>query len=371
MGKRYIVFDVETPNSANDRMSSIGIAVVEDRTIVKEYYSLINPETHFDGFNIKLTGITPEQVADKPSFADAWPEIKDIMSSGLLVGHNAPFDMSVLGKCLRDYQIEWMPYVYYACTCNISRKADPDTINHKLNTLCDVHSIKLDNHHNALSDAKACAELLIHYINEGVDPEDFIRNYDLLCQHTLKEPSKPRISEETQQLLDLKALLADISDDGVLLEQEIKALRIWLHENESLKGQFPFDKVFDTVEAAMEDGVLEGDELNKMLELFEKITDPLSHVCNCSGLDIDGKSFCLSGDFEYGKKAEVEEYFIKRGGILAKSVNKKTDYLIVGKHGSAMWSTGNYGNKVKKAMELQEKGIPIQIIKEEDITFQA
>lgn len=371
MGKRYIVFDVETPNSANDRMSSIGIAVVEDRTIVKEYYSLINPETHFDGFNIKLTGITPEQVADKPSFADAWPEIKDIMSSGLLVGHNAPFDMSVLGKCLRDYQIEWMPYVYYACTCNISRKADPDTINHKLNTLCDVHSIKLDNHHNALSDAKACAELLIHYINKGVDPEDYIRNYDLLCQHTFKEPSKPKVSAETQQLLDLKDLLKDISDDGVLQEQEIKALRIWLFENDSLKGQFPFDKVFETVETAMEDGVLENNELNNMLELFERITDPLSHVCNCAGLDINGKSFCLSGDFEYGKKADVEDYFIKRGGILAKSVTKKTDYLIVGKHGSALWSTGNYGNKVKKAMELQEKGLPIQIVKEEDITFQA
>ena len=31
---RYIAFDVETPNSRNDRMSSIGIAVVEAGEIV-------------------------------------------------------------------------------------------------------------------------------------------------------------------------------------------------------------------------------------------------------------------------------------------------------------------------------------------------
>ena len=32
---RYIAFDVETPNSRNDRMSSIGIAVVEDGRIAE------------------------------------------------------------------------------------------------------------------------------------------------------------------------------------------------------------------------------------------------------------------------------------------------------------------------------------------------
>ena len=63
----------------------------------------------------------------------------------------------------------------------------------------------------------------------------------------------------------------------------------------------------------------------------------------------------------YGKKAEVEEYFIKRGGVLAKSINKKTDYLIVGKHGSAMWSTGNYGNKVKKAIVKLSEGSSIEL----------
>ena len=51
----YIVFDVETPNRANDRMSAIGISAIKDNKIVANYFSLVDPETHFDYFNTKLT----------------------------------------------------------------------------------------------------------------------------------------------------------------------------------------------------------------------------------------------------------------------------------------------------------------------------
>lgn len=34
----YIVFDVETPNRANDRMSAIGISAIKDNKIVANYF---------------------------------------------------------------------------------------------------------------------------------------------------------------------------------------------------------------------------------------------------------------------------------------------------------------------------------------------
>ena len=40
---RFIVFDVETPNRKNNRISAIGITVVEEEKISKEFYSLVNP----------------------------------------------------------------------------------------------------------------------------------------------------------------------------------------------------------------------------------------------------------------------------------------------------------------------------------------
>ena len=175
---RYIVFDVETPNAANDRMSAIGIAVVENGAITEEFYSLVNPEARFDAFNVRLTGITPEMVADQPAFPALWDQIQPLFDSGVLAAHYAPFDMGVLGKCLRAYGIAWQPYARYACTCTMGRAAYPRLANHKLNTLCEHVGIALD-HHHAGSDSRAAAELLLDYEARGLDVKRYIRRYPL------------------------------------------------------------------------------------------------------------------------------------------------------------------------------------------------
>ncbi len=188
---RYIAFDVETPNNDNNSMSSIGITVVEDGVIVDELYSLINPEARFDSFNIAFTGITPEMVADAPTFSQLWLTIGPVMSSGTLIAHNAPFDMSVLAKSLNRYHIEWKPQAEYACTCMMSKKALPELYNHKLDTIASYLDIPLM-HHNSGSDARACAEILIECMARGIDPKDFIRPYDIKSAHTIKPESKRR-----------------------------------------------------------------------------------------------------------------------------------------------------------------------------------
>lgn len=60
---KYIVFDVETPNRYNNRMSAIGISVVEYGSITKSYFSYVDPEQPFDWFNTQLTGIDAKTVA--------------------------------------------------------------------------------------------------------------------------------------------------------------------------------------------------------------------------------------------------------------------------------------------------------------------
>ena len=76
--RKFVVFDVETPNSRNHRMSAIGVSVVENGQIVKEWGTLVNPECHFDDFNIALTGITPEMAAAAPTFPEIWERLRPI-----------------------------------------------------------------------------------------------------------------------------------------------------------------------------------------------------------------------------------------------------------------------------------------------------
>ena len=119
---RYIVFDVETPNRYNNRISAIGISVVEDAKIIKEYFYFVNPGQRFDWFNTQLTGINAELVADAPTFPQLWKVIEPVMSSGILVAHNASYDMGVIRKCLRDYGIAWKPQVRGLCTVVMGRR---------------------------------------------------------------------------------------------------------------------------------------------------------------------------------------------------------------------------------------------------------
>lgn len=172
---RLIAFDVETPNHRNDRISAIGITVIEDGVVRPSFYTLVDPETRFDSFNVRLTGISAETVRGAPSFSELWTRIEPCMTDGLLVAHNAVFDMGVLKKCLHDYAINWKPNVPYLCTVQMSRRLLPG-ISHSLDDLCAFYGIHLD-HHHAGSDSRACAEILLRLMAGGADIRQHIRNY--------------------------------------------------------------------------------------------------------------------------------------------------------------------------------------------------
>ena len=174
---RYIAFDVETPNRFNNRMSAIGISVVEDGRIIDSFYSLVDPEQPFDWFNTQLTGIDSRAVRGAPTFPELWRRIEPVMDSGLLVAHNAGFDMGVLKKCLRGYGISWHPQVQGVCTVSMGRRLLPG-ISHRLNDMCEFYGIDLS-HHQADSDSRACAMILLRYLESGADPGRYIRNYTM------------------------------------------------------------------------------------------------------------------------------------------------------------------------------------------------
>ncbi len=170
------MFDVETPNRSNDRISAIGAVTLCDGKIIRTYYTLVDPQTHFDEFNSYLTGIYPSDVQGKPSFGELWEEIRNMFDSCVLAAHNATFDLGVLSKCLRAYGIPHGRYFDYICTCRVGRYLYPSLDDHKLNTMAEHFGIELD-HHNAMSDCLCCAELLRRY-SEHSSLDGFIRVYD-------------------------------------------------------------------------------------------------------------------------------------------------------------------------------------------------
>lgn len=174
---RFVAFDVEMPGQREMRISAIGITVVENGEVTDRIYHLVNPETEFEPYVVKLIGITPEMVEDKPTFPEVWEKIKDVMSSGLLVAHGATGDMKALCSCLKAYNIEWKERVEYLCTCDLGRLCYPDADGYSLDVLCENIGFPLD-HHYAMSDSEGCARILLDYMDKGMDVLNHVYVFD-------------------------------------------------------------------------------------------------------------------------------------------------------------------------------------------------
>lgn len=162
----FTAIDFETSNRERHSACSLALTVVRDSQIVDSYYTLLKPDTPFDWRNIKIHGIHERDVADAPTFADIWPTISPLFTENkLIAAHNLPFDRGVLQACLAHYSIE-QPHFQTLCTVQSSRKLIPEIPNHKLNTVCDHLGIDLHNHHHALDDAVACANILLTLENK-------------------------------------------------------------------------------------------------------------------------------------------------------------------------------------------------------------
>jgi DNA polymerase-3 subunit epsilon len=157
--------DFETANRNHSSACALGIAMVENSTIVDTASWLIRPTPfEFEKWNIRKHGITADHVTDSPSFAVVWPEVSDFIGDAWLVAHNSSFDMSVLRKSLiaADQSI---PECNYFCTLKLARCQWQGMPSKSLDALAATFDIDLE-HHDALSDAKACAQLLLKAMEE-------------------------------------------------------------------------------------------------------------------------------------------------------------------------------------------------------------
>jgi len=100
---QFTVVDVETPNAFQNSICSIAILHVEDNqiTFAKEY--LVNPQARFDNMNMSIHHITPQMVEDAPTFPSVWNDIKHFFENGIVIAHNATFDLRVISKTLASY----------------------------------------------------------------------------------------------------------------------------------------------------------------------------------------------------------------------------------------------------------------------------
>ena len=130
--------------------------------VVDTFYRLIRPRPNFySHFTTAIHGLRYEDTADAPDFASVWREIEPRIEGLPLVAHNSPFDEGCLRAVFELYGMPWPGYTFY-CTCRASRRTFGSRLpNHQLHTVSAACGFELENHHHALADAEACAQIAL------------------------------------------------------------------------------------------------------------------------------------------------------------------------------------------------------------------
>jgi len=159
METNYCAIDFETACNARASACAVGAARIRGGVVTETFYSLIKPPEGMEilPFFTSIHGISNEDVQGAPTFGALWPELKAFLGTDTLLAHNAPFDRGVLEAVMQYYGIP-DPLPPFVCTVTLSRRKWPRLPNHKLNTVCRFLNIELS-HHEALSDAVACARV--------------------------------------------------------------------------------------------------------------------------------------------------------------------------------------------------------------------
>ncbi|MGI2078451.1 BRCT domain-containing protein [Shewanella putrefaciens] len=187
----------------------------------------------------------------------------------------------------------------------------------------------------------------------------------------------------TADLQRLHAILGGIIADGVINEDELNGLAEWIAEHDHLRACWPYDEVDSLITSVMADQRIDAQEHKMLLNFFSEfiltlddntITNPLSEeqrtlvgICAaCPDIAFEGSTFCFTGASNKYTRSGFNSIVEQLGGMSAKHVSKKVNYLVIGAEGNPCWAYACYGRKVEEAVKLRKEGVTLLIVHEHD-----
>lgn len=344
-GLDFTAVDVETANGNWGSICQIGAVRFRDGEEVESATWLCKPPAgidHFDDLNIGIHGITPDDVADAPEFAEVAAKLLDFLGDDCFVAHNAQFDSTALFLAHSASQVD-SPALTFACSLALARHASKQGViqvaNHKLPTVAAAVGLENFKHHDACEDARAAGHIISGLSRgfnfEGPIAELFeVQGFSLGTMNT--ESVMPVLRAETapQTAADLGAG-TDFRDSN--------SKKSTPSSKSSSKSSASAAAPKKPSRPAPWQSVATPDT----------IPDPNPDADPSNPLF--GQQVTLTGDFDPFDKGVLWNGIAERGGQIGKNVTKKTTILVLG-----TWATKT--SKEKRAEELNEKGQGIELM---------
>ena len=297
----FVAIDLETATADRSSICQIGITEVVDGVPQEPKSWLVQPEgNEYDGMNIWIHGITPEDTKDCPSFPEVWKNVVPYLEGKVVVAHNTSFDMYALRNAFDKYQMEYPTFDYF-CTLRIARYIVKGCYSYSLDVVVDHLGLDFGVHHKADSDSLGCAKLLLKCLEmDGSTLDDLEDKYNF-------------------------------------------------HRGKFAPGTFiahlQHEKAYGSYDAFIKTLQVNPDTIDENNYFF-------------------AKSVCFTGTCQFGTRKELLQKVAEIGGIPTDSVTAKTDVLVVGQQDYRVVGDSGMSSKQKKALQLLEKGKEIEVLSE-------
>ena len=182
---------------------------------------------------------------------------------------------------------------------------------------------------------------------------------------------------QDRQVDTLIGLSKGVLANGEVDLKEAEYLYGWLFKNALATDNLVIHNLLEKVDAMLADSVLDATESTELLNILQKISaDPsaVGELAKSTTLPINnpppnivfkGKRFLFTGTCAFGTRQQCHEATQSLGGVIAMSVSKSLDYLVIGTYVTDSWMHESYGRKIEKAMNYRAPGVPINIVTEE------
>ena len=187
----YVVFDIETTGFSpeKNKIIEIGAVKVVNGQITDKFSTFVNPDVPIPFEIEQLTGINDNMVLSSPGIEVILPQFLEFCKDCALVAHNASFDVSFISWQAAKQGLEFEPTVLD--TVAIARQLLPSLNRFKLDTVAKALNISLENHHRAVDDAGATAEIFVKFVemlrSRGVENLDQLNEMSELSPDTIKK----------------------------------------------------------------------------------------------------------------------------------------------------------------------------------------
>ena len=186
-----VVFDIETTGFSplKNKIIEIGAVKVENGKIVDRFSTFVNPEVPIPFEIEKLTSISDNMVLGAPKIEEVLPKFLEFCSDAVMVAHNASFDMSFIRHNAMIQGKSFEPTVLD--TVSMARFLLPNLNRFKLDTVAKELRISLENHHRAVDDAGATAEIFVKFVemlkSRGIENLDELNEQSRMSVETIRK----------------------------------------------------------------------------------------------------------------------------------------------------------------------------------------